>query len=162
MSLDVNDPRSVRDRWARHHVNQALRKSYNKYAHLAPRPGLDRPLEDHEDLPEPPELDLPLPPTKEGPAKVCIIGAGAAGLFTALLFDYLNATVPELQTNPIQYDIFESADETRGVGGRLYTYNFSDTSHDYYDVGAMRFPQNPVMDRCVENQQPRWIMAQAD
>jgi len=77
---------------------------------------------------------------------VCIIGAGSAGLFTALLLDYLNQNVPDFN---VQYDIFESGDASR-VGGRLYTYNFTSIPHDYYDVGAMRFPDNPIMQRYVQ------------
>jgi len=33
------------------------------------------------------------------------------------------------------------------VGGRLYTHHFSNSIHDYYDVGAMRFPDSPIMER---------------
>jgi hypothetical protein len=53
----------------------------------------------------------------------------------------------------VSYDIFEAADRDR-IGGRLFTYNFiaqdarnPPGQHDYYDVGAMRFPQNKVMTR---------------
>lgn len=38
------------------------------------------------------------------------------------------------------------------LGGRLYTHYFSEETeetHDYYDVGAMRFPDIPVMKQCV-------------
>lgn len=31
------------------------------------------------------------------------------------------------------------------VGGRVYTYRFSNAKHDYYDVGAMRFPDITIM-----------------
>jgi hypothetical protein len=86
--------------------------------------------------------------------KVAIIGAGAAGLFTAMILDHLNNNeqLKEKGFN-VSYEIFESAGKNR-LGGRLYTYNFeSDGSanpagpHDYYDVGAMRFPENQVMKR---------------
>ncbi|KAJ0332484.1 hypothetical protein COL922a_011481 [Colletotrichum nupharicola] len=47
----------------------------------------------------------------------------------------------------IYYEILEAASEDR-FGGRLYTHHFSkDGTHDYYDVGAMRFPENDVMQR---------------
>jgi hypothetical protein len=142
MSLDINSSLSIRDQWTQYHVEQALKKTYNKFA---PRDGrLGLPLGEHESLPTP--LKLQVPPSAATSPRVCIIGAGAAGLFTALLFDYLNQNVPGFN---VQYDIFEAGNSSR-VGGRLYTYNFSDTPHDYYDVGAMRFPDNPVMARYVQ------------
>ncbi|MCJ1398153.1 hypothetical protein MMC11_001350 [Xylographa trunciseda] len=140
MSQDHHSPLSVRDQWARYHVNQALIKTYNKFR-PSPGSGPGRPLEGHDELPEPPRLDFPISPPTDTPPKICIIGAGAAGLFAALLFDYLNETVAGFK---VQYDIFESG---ATVGGRLYTYNFSETAHDYYDVGAMRFPDNKIMQR---------------
>jgi monoamine oxidase len=54
----------------------------------------------------------------------------------------------------IPYDFFEASDK---VGGRMYTKRFSDlpdvsqkpdnsnTYHDYYDIGAMRYPDIPFM-----------------
>jgi hypothetical protein len=143
MSLDIHSPLSIRDQWARYHVGQALKKTYNKFA---PSHRLGRQIGEHEDLPEPPPLRLGSPPSPGTSPRVCIIGAGAAGLFTALLFDYLNQNVPGFN---VQYDIFESGRASR-VGGRLYTYNFTGNPHDYYDVGAMRFPDNPVMARYVQ------------
>ena len=40
-----------------------------------------------------------------------------------------------------------SSDQSNKLGGRVYTYNFKvekseQGNHDYYDVGAMRFPDN--------------------
>ena len=67
--------------------------------------------------------------------RVAIIGAGVAGLRTAKL----------LQDRGIPYKIFEASDRP---GGRIFTYQFPSSSgnpqgnHDYYDVGAMRFPNN--------------------
>lgn len=66
---------------------------------------------------------------------VAIIGAGVAGLRTAML----------CQQRGIPYKIFEAND---GPGGRLYTYRFPSDAcspagkHDYYEVGGMRFPNN--------------------
>ncbi|KAM0795456.1 hypothetical protein BDR22DRAFT_796700, partial [Usnea florida] len=77
--------------------------------------------------------------------KVGIIGAGVAGLFTAMIFDYLN---DEYQTN-VEYEIIECNSKDR-LGGRLYTHYFSDAEHDYYDVGAMRFPDIPTMKQTFE------------
>ncbi|KAK7736007.1 hypothetical protein SLS63_003525 [Diaporthe eres] len=72
------------------------------------------------------------------PLKVGIIGAGAAGLYAAMLLDSLG----------IDYDIHEGSGR---IGGRIYTYRFDQKAwdkatpdepdyYDYYDVGAMRFP----------------------
>ena len=67
---------------------------------------------------------------------VAIIGAGVAGLRTAML----------LQRMGIPYKIFEASDRP---GGRVYTYQFASRppgnpqgNHDYYDVGTMRYPDN--------------------
>ncbi|KAI8299910.1 putative bifunctional amine oxidase [Colletotrichum sp. SAR11_240] len=89
-------------------------------------------------------------PTPSGtPLKVGIIGAGAAGLYAAILLDSLG----------IEYDIHEVSDR---IGGRIYTYRFDQDTwanstsadpayYDYYDVGAMRFPPMPYMDRVIGN-----------
>jgi hypothetical protein len=68
--------------------------------------------------------------------RVAIIGAGVAGLRTAMLLQYMG----------IPYKIFEASDRP---GGRVFTYQFASRpeenpqgKHDYYDVGAMRFPEN--------------------
>lgn len=95
-----------------------------------------------------------VPPAEETKFKVGIVGAGAAGLFTAMVFDWLNSEVnkdieKESEKLKIDYDIFEAAGEDR-LGGRLYTHRFSDKKHDYYDVGAMRFPNNYVMKRTFQ------------
>ncbi|KAK1975465.1 flavin-containing amine oxidoreductase [Colletotrichum cereale] len=87
-----------------------------------------------------------LTPEKAGEFRVGIVGAGVAGLFTALLLDWVCKSVDGLR---IDYDILEASDKKR-FGGRLFTHYFDDPPervHDYYDVGAMRFPDNPVMDR---------------
>ena len=73
--------------------------------------------------------DFPTTPTPSHvPFKVGIIGAGAGGLYTAVLLDSLG----------IDYDILEASDR---VGGRIFTHRFNETawSHstpndpDYYD-----------------------------
>lgn len=63
---------------------------------------------------------------------VGIIGAGMAGLYTAMI----------LKSLEISYEIIEASDR---IGGRVYTHRFTDDPGDYYDVGAMRFPDNPIM-----------------
>ena len=137
---------SFRAEWAKRLVLSRIAEFYNS-----------RPQDDivREKLPELGAVEpgkLPtLPETKPDREadptgyKVCIIGAGAAGLFTAMTIDYLNEMVPDLN---FSYDILEAADETR-FGGRLYTHRFSEALHDYYDVGAMRFPDIPIMKRHV-------------
>lgn len=83
------------------------------------------------------------PPKKDGKFKVGIVGAGAAGLFTAMILDFLNSRLENLN---IDYDILEAGNETR-LGGRLYTHYFSPNKLDYVDMGAMRFPKNEIMER---------------
>ncbi|RSL83216.1 hypothetical protein CEP51_004657 [Fusarium floridanum] len=95
-------------------------------------------------------------PEKPGKLDIGIVGAGVSGLFTAMVFDWLNEH-PELkglkEKLEIKYDIMEAAGEER-LGGRLYTHKFSDgdpvKTHDYYDVGAMRFPNNEIMKRTFQ------------
>lgn len=66
--------------------------------------------------------------------KFCIVGAGVAGLYLAMI----------LSKAGIPYDLLEASDR---VGGRMYTKDFTETPHDYYDVGAMRYPKIPLMKR---------------
>ncbi|KAH6612282.1 hypothetical protein B0J18DRAFT_441755 [Chaetomium sp. MPI-SDFR-AT-0129] len=87
------------------------------------------------------------------PPKVAIVGAGVAGLFLGMMLDYLNEHIPKFN---VDYEIFEANDSSR-VGGRMFTHEFKPKPphnpqgpHDYYDVGAMRFPQNPIMQRVFE------------
>ncbi|KID72227.1 uncharacterized protein G6M90_00g104370 [Metarhizium brunneum] len=118
-----------------------------------------------------------VPPKERLVIPLGIVGAGVAGLFAAKVLDYLNwklfhmaaksggsqsgspTNMDEFQrqydlverfpnTLCFTYTIHEAAQHDR-VGGRLYTHNFGGPrkAHDYYDVGAMRFPDNPVMAR---------------
>lgn len=73
----------------------------------------------------------PLPKCSD--LKVCIIGAGIAGLYTALLLDAVGVEWKIIEANP------------RRLGGRLHTHYFDEGA--YYDVGAMRYPDTPAMDR---------------
>ena len=62
---------------------------------------------------------------------------GASGLYTAMILEDLG----------IPYRILEAR---RRVGGRLYTYHFPNdfgAPYNYFDVGAMRFPKIPAMNR---------------
>lgn len=91
----------------------------------------------------------PVAPAKD--LKVCIIGAGVAGLYTAFVLDALG----------VPYDLIEASDR---FGGRIRTHYFGKDSaeakdseekkwardhYQYYDVGAMRFPANAIMARFV-------------
>ena len=70
--------------------------------------------------------------------KICIVGAGACGLYLALMLRYLGFS---------DFDILESSDR---VGGRCYTHKFTDDAqcpHNYYDLGAMRIPDIDAMKR---------------
>ena len=90
-------------------------------------PGAPVPTGPH-DLPR----DLTPPASPPGPLKFCIVGAGAAGLFTAMILSDLE----------IPYDFFEGSNR---IGGRMFTKSFSNENHDYYDIGAMRYPRIPPM-----------------
>ncbi|KAI0398886.1 hypothetical protein F4802DRAFT_591631 [Xylaria palmicola] len=72
--------------------------------------------------------------------KLCVIGAGITGLYIALIFDTLK--IPG-----VSLDFFEASDR---VGGRCLTHEFSKIPHDYYDIGAMRFPDIKVMKRTFD------------
>ncbi|TFY58617.1 hypothetical protein EVG20_g8079 [Dentipellis fragilis] len=79
---------------------------------------------------------------------VGIIGAGAAGLYAAMI----------LQDLGIEYEILEANDR---IGGRIFTHRFNGEAgrhapkntperYDYFDVGAMRFPDIPFMNRVFD------------
>ena len=132
---------SFRAQWARRLVRGKLSKqvnfhSRNKLIHgtvPGQTPLLSTPLQ----LPQ--NVDLPEVHFDPG-TKVAIIGAGAAGLYIAMILDDL--AIPNLG-----YDILEADDR---IGGRMKTHYFSKVEHDYYDIGAMRFPNIPVMDRTFD------------
>ncbi|KAK4066244.1 uncharacterized protein Triagg1_8076 [Trichoderma aggressivum f. europaeum] len=151
---NVDFAQSVRTRWARRLVREKIAKELNIInERLGEVPGIPPPSEGrflggytHDNLPSDPlhsnikpalvsdarrgEEELP-------PRKVCIVGAGVSGLYIAMILDDLK--IPNLT-----YDIFESSSRT---GGRLYTHHFSKAKHDYYDIGAMRYPDIPSMKR---------------
>jgi hypothetical protein len=86
----------------------------------APNPYLSRPLQLQDPLPTLPDLPSSSD-DKIYDARVAIVGAGVAGLFTGMILDYLHEKLGDKFN--VSYDIFEAADKTR-VGGRLFTYNF--------------------------------------
>ncbi|CAG8905550.1 unnamed protein product [Penicillium egyptiacum] len=80
-------------------------------------------------------------PPLDGNTKVCIIGAGIAGLYIALILQ-------DLEIPSLSWDILEAHRDR--IGGRIYTHRFSEAPNDYYDVGAMRFPDIPIMSRVFD------------
>ncbi|KAJ5936750.1 hypothetical protein N7466_003200 [Penicillium verhagenii] len=78
------------------------------------------------------------------PAHIGIIGAGITGLFLAFLIDRVNEM--RSPNNPLfTYTILESSGRT---GGRVLTKHFDEEIwNDYYDIGAMRYPDIPIMAR---------------
>lgn len=138
---------NVKARWAQRLVREKLSVEINALQEngvtLAAMPDVGHPQWTHDNLPKDPKY-------KDGkrrvggdntpPRKVCIVGAGIAGLYIAMILDSLK--VPNLT-----YDILEANSR---VGGRIYTHHFSNEPHDYYDIGAMRFPHIPVMDRTFD------------
>ncbi|GJE93598.1 FAD/NAD-binding domain-containing protein [Phanerochaete sordida] len=66
---------------------------------------------------------------------VAIVGGGIGGLYAALI----------LQDLDVAYTIYEASER---LGGRLYTYKGflgSGNPWDYFDIGAMRFPDTEIM-----------------
>lgn len=72
---------------------------------------------------------------------ICIVGAGAAGLYAALILQKLN----------IDFEILEAEPSEERIGGRMFTHRFNGNAgrdapvgdaarYDYVDMGAMRFP----------------------
>lgn len=82
------------------------------------------------DPPKAPEAPSPL-------FHVGIVGGGMAGLYTAMILKSLG----------LSYEVLEASGRP---GGRVWTHRFSDAPGDYYDVGAMRFPDIPIMKRVFE------------
>ncbi|KZV87220.1 hypothetical protein EXIGLDRAFT_752364 [Exidia glandulosa HHB12029] len=70
---------------------------------------------------------------------VGIVGAGVAGLYTAMILDSLG--IP-----------FEIIEQSGRVGGRVFTFKFDNNKdgYQYFDVGAMRFPRTPFMNRTFD------------
>jgi len=110
----------------------SLRAAYSKHIlhkHLLGKLN-DARKENYDVLPRAPVLPDHLKDDSPYEGRICIIGAGATGLYIAMMLKWVGIT---------NVDILEANDR---VGGRLYTHNFSDDNdnHDYYDVGAMRIP----------------------
>ena len=69
-----------------------------------------------------PQNPSKVPEAEPSALKVCIVGAGVAGLYTARILDCLG----------FKYDLYEASDR---AGGRVLTHHFSSKPHDYYDIG---------------------------
>ncbi|KAG5650548.1 hypothetical protein H0H81_011863 [Sphagnurus paluster] len=82
---------------------------------------------------------IPSPVHPASPLPVAILGAGVSGLYIAMMLDSLG----------IKYELLEGS---RRIGGRLYTHNFptSQGKYQYYDVGAMRYPDTSFMQRTFD------------
>lgn len=145
---------SFKSRWARRLIREKLSAEINALAQrdsAVPIPVLGYgPCTPHQ-LPPDPNYEggsLPVPRygkkpgdgEDEPPRKVCIVGAGVAGLYIAMILDDLK--IPNLT-----YDIIEANSR---IGGRVYTHHFSKEPHDYYDIGAMRYPKIPTMQRTFD------------
>lgn len=92
------------------------------------------------------KLDVSEPERSTHP--ICIVGAGCAGLYTAMILDTLD----------IPYEILEANDR---IGGRIFTHRFNGEAgekapvndparYDYIDMGAMRYPRISFMKRVFD------------
>ncbi|QPC80210.1 hypothetical protein HYE68_010962 [Fusarium pseudograminearum] len=126
-------PSGLRIAYAQHLLNKHLRKLRAK---------LNEDVEFSEPLPQKkfshsaPSDGDPLSEMPEYKGRVAIVGAGATGLYLAMMLKYLKIN---------NVDIYEASNR---IGGRCYTYNFpdeKDSPHNYYDIGAMRIPEIPAM-----------------
>jgi hypothetical protein len=154
LSLDLQKQRDeqflIHDQWAMKHANLAVKDAWNKildkYQNEIPPESRPRKIQDGGQLPKAPApVPLKHRPEKDRlQFKVGVIGAGAAGLFVGMILDWLSEQAGG--SIKFEYDIHEASDR---VGGRIYTHKFTGQGgpHDYYDVGAMRFPDNPIMNR---------------
>ncbi|KAL2126001.1 hypothetical protein VTI74DRAFT_1977 [Chaetomium olivicolor] len=139
--------KDIKAHWARRLVREKLATELNVLGQRARERGEEGLLPEPRPIPWTHDALPPDPKCREGlklghhgdlpQRKVCIVGAGVAGLYIAMILDSL--AIPNLT-----YEILEANSR---VGGRVYTHHFSKEAHDYYDVGAMRYPKIPVMKR---------------
>lgn len=137
---------TIKSLWAKRLVREKIAAELNVLRHKSdalPLPMLGSERWTHKHLPHDPGFKLGKGTdgkTDYPPRKVCIVGAGVSGLYIAMILD-------SLKEFNITYDILEA--NTR-VGGRIYTHHFSEEPHDYYDIGAMRYPNIPTMKRTFD------------
>ncbi|KAI5868216.1 hypothetical protein GGS23DRAFT_544568 [Durotheca rogersii] len=132
-----------KSRWAKRLVREKLAAELNTLLsrdRALPYPSFGSRPFTHDHLPhdrnyvgDTPREDLPS-------RKVCIVGAGVAGLYIAMILE-------DLEIPNLTYEIVEAGSR---VGGRVYTHHFSEEPHDYYDVGAMRYPNIRIMHRTFD------------
>lgn len=103
-------------------------------------------LEHFESLKEGGMLHTPRAHAPPKTVTVGILGAGAAGLYSALLLDWLNDQLEsQKESFRFDYEILEA--EPERVGGRMYTYRFeSGKKYDYY-VSGWTLPSVPYLFR---------------
>ncbi|EED77273.1 predicted protein, partial [Postia placenta Mad-698-R] len=93
-------------------------------------------------LPRPGPNQDQLPPVKDCPfpTTVGIVGGGVAGLYAALILQ-------DFEEYGYTCQVLEA--EEAHIGGRLWTYQFpnGDPAVDFYDRGAMRFPETKFTER---------------
>lgn len=65
---------------------------------------------------------------------VGVVGGGMSGLYASLI----------LQDLGLGHEVIEASQR---VGGRVWSHHFSEKDGDYYEVGAMLFPDIPIMAR---------------
>jgi hypothetical protein len=137
---NITDPSLVHIKVAQYYIGQKLEELTSKKFNYKAERGTDGSIPEQSSEPFSwgelsADFGLGQPLVRER-TRVAIIGAGVAGLRTAMLLERLN----------VPYKIFEAND---GPGGRLFTYRFPSSpvtsppgKHDYYEVGGMRFPDN--------------------
>jgi NADPH-dependent 2,4-dienoyl-CoA reductase/sulfur reductase-like enzyme len=72
---------------------------------------------EHTPLPTTPTMNVPADNALIAP--ICIIGAGVAGLYAAMMLDYLD----------LRYEVLEASER---VGGRLFTKSLGNNAYDYF------------------------------
>ncbi|KAK5991198.1 Putative bifunctional amine oxidase [Cladobotryum mycophilum] len=152
----------IRDFWAKAHAIKSIKAECEAFSKGGQPFAPDSVLHNLPDIPllknkSPMDLPEEVGGHRFLSVHIGIVGAGVAGLFTAMVLEHLNARLRNHEGSAklkFTYDILEANSEER-LGGRLFTYRFSDEKtsedpHDYFDVGAMRFPNNPIMKRAFE------------
>ncbi|KAH8096667.1 hypothetical protein BXZ70DRAFT_895787 [Cristinia sonorae] len=63
-----------------------------------------------------------------------------------MTLEKINSSLKNANLPLIEYEILEAESaDGHPIGGRLWTHKFSNSKNDYYDRGAMRFPDTPPM-----------------
>ena len=130
-------PEGLRIAYAQHLLNKHLRKLR---ARLNQDVSYSEPLPQERLSHSTPSHSSDQVPEYKG--RVAIVGAGATGLYLAMMLKYLKIN---------NVDIYEASDR---IGGRCFTYSFpedKDCPHNYYDIGAMRIPEIPAIQSYVFN-----------